>query len=377
MNGFQRPGYIWTTVILLLAQAVSATNESIITGPAPLKIHFKTWYPQVRQYLPGILVDNCIDEYSIYLGNATNPYPLSCKNCKIQPVVNCILDNWRESDKANMASAAVLLGLLPTILAMVGSSTIETGILALKRPVLAFFLAAGTPSVNPIRTFEYHDPQEILQLRDGALRMPELSGVMVTAVGVTQYLLAFGAVGNLAVVSYQLSVQTICSFAQETAFLPALYAFLAVAIHIAGSTAVALRYRFHDTSGRKKSVWAIFMQEITPSCNQDRSYLAPVKETPMFVILSWLTSTGTVLHIVFGTLVFSSLIFLQTQDALGVVLQYFASALVCRLILMYELSGMRNVVNVVEAGEAHLTSASTKQGYHELNLVHSRSASRS
>lgn len=46
-------------------------------------------------------------------------------------------------------------------------------------------------------------------------------------------------------------------------------------------------------------------------------------------------------HLVFGTLVFSSLMFIATLDATKIVLRYMVSGLLCRFVLLYELSGMR------------------------------------
>jgi hypothetical protein len=68
-----------------------------------------------------------------------------------------------------MASAGVLLGLTPTILAAVGSSTDETAVLFTlsKRPLLAIFLAGGSPAVFPMRSFEYQDPIKLLRERRG------------------------------------------------------------------------------------------------------------------------------------------------------------------------------------------------------------------
>lgn len=73
-------------------------------------------------------------------------------------VTGCVLDGLAGADKANMASATVILGLLPSTLSLAGSNTAETGLLMLRRPMLAFLLGAGSPAINPPRTFEYLDP---------------------------------------------------------------------------------------------------------------------------------------------------------------------------------------------------------------------------
>jgi hypothetical protein len=51
-------------------------------------------------------------------------------------------------------------------------------------------------------------------------------------------------------------------------------------------------------------------------------------------------------HILFGTLVFSSLTFIAVADAVPVAARYMGSAIVCRGILMFELSGMRETTAV-------------------------------
>jgi hypothetical protein len=46
----------------------------------------------------------------------------------------------------------------------------------------------------------------------------------------------------------------------------------------------------------------------------------------------------------YGTLVFSSILFISAQDAVKVAARYLASTLVCRVILMFEIMGMRTVI---------------------------------
>ena len=52
-----------------------------------------------------------------------------------------------------MAAASVLLGLVPTILGLAGSSTVGIGLVALQYPFLALLLGIASPAVNPLRTF--------------------------------------------------------------------------------------------------------------------------------------------------------------------------------------------------------------------------------
>ena len=72
-----------------------------------------------------------------------------------------------EIEKANMAGAAVLLGLMPTILSAIGPSSAEMALLFTHRPLLAFLIAFGAPSIFPARPGEYADPTECLRMREG------------------------------------------------------------------------------------------------------------------------------------------------------------------------------------------------------------------
>jgi hypothetical protein len=72
------------------------------------------------------------------------------------------------------------------------------------------------------------------------------------------------------------------------------------------------------------------------------------------IILNNLAQMLVVLHILIGTIIFSSCQFLRFTDAIPVIARYAASSLVCRFINVYELRGMnaRLVVDVTECGSA-------------------------
>lgn len=337
-------GRRWKTYIV----QVIALSTPGLAGTA----HFKQWFPQYGAILQQTVHASCSSEYKYYLqGDA--PY---CSNyyyvgCLTGHMVDCILSNSVESLKANMASAAVLLGVLPTTLGLVGSSTVEAGLLALRRPFLAFLLVAGSPAVSPIRTFEYRSPVELLRKEPDCISTHPKGGLSQSGVVVLQYLAAAGAVVNLAHVSWQLSIWTVCAFSSDSEFLPLLWAFLAIVVHLFGTLAVMLRVRLSSRSGdtistTKDQVKRAICREFKISCDQEPSKLEFRKESRLFIFISWFTSTGTVLHIIFGTVVFSSMLFISTQDALIVVGRYLASALICRIVLMFEVSGMRGVIKV-------------------------------
>jgi hypothetical protein len=131
-----------------------------------------------------------------------------------------------------MASAAIILGIVPATLYLAGSSTAETELLSMQRPLLAFLIGAGAPAGSSIHTFNYGDPQELIQMRPNALSPPRIGHRWAFVILIVEYTLALASIANLCLVSYQLCIRTISAFAQDTVYMPALWGFLAEAIHI-------------------------------------------------------------------------------------------------------------------------------------------------
>lgn len=70
-------------------------------------------------------------------------------------------------------------------------------------------------------------------------------------------------------------------------------------------------------------------------------------ESTLFIFLTWVTSITTVSHIIYGTLIFSSILFISTSDAVQIVARFVASTVVCRVILVFEITGMQQRVGTM------------------------------
>ncbi|KAH0533899.1 hypothetical protein FGG08_007481 [Glutinoglossum americanum] len=314
---------------------------------------FLHWYPTYGPDFQDILTNNCSVSYNKYL-KGTGHLNKACPY-----VVDCILTNTRESYKANMASASVVLGLTPAILTLLGCGTAELSLLSTRRPFLSICLAIGSPSVAPVHTFEYSNPFVILQTKEGR-RLHSRKSALRKALAVTvQYLLAFAAIANVATVSYDLGVKSLFNFTCNQAYLAFLWAFLAPAIQVSGSIAFRLRFKVVDIDagdGRRKRGRFVqrLINEFSPCSTQGRSSILWKRETTFFLIWSWTVSAVAACHILFGTLAFSSLLFIAVKDALTVATRFIASAIVCRAILVFELSGMRETTLIEEERNENL-----------------------
>ncbi|KAB8226089.1 hypothetical protein BDV33DRAFT_186886 [Aspergillus novoparasiticus] len=306
-------------MLLLLIQAA-------VAAAAPNQ--FQHWYKQFRSQIEFVLSNNCSEQYQNYLNKTPgfDPeyqlwYDPTKGSALTAPLVSCMLSNLPENVKANMANAGVILGLLPTMLSMLGSNTVDTAILArvAGRPFLSLCLALGSPAVIPDRPFEY-----------------------------SNYIVALGAVANIATVCYQLGIQCICNYATEVTAQPLIWAFIIGLIHIGGTIALSLRYRVIRSPVGEPHIAppSLFrrylIREITPSL-----YSTPppdvdeIEESYLFLLFSWCVSTGAVVHILYGTMVLSSLLFISVEDALANAGRFLASVVCCRAVLAYELAGLR------------------------------------
>jgi hypothetical protein len=135
----------------------------------------------------------------------------------------------------------VILGLTPTILALLGSSVEKNSLLAVigRRPVLALLLAMALPSVYTSRAFEYRNPRDILRDRD----VPSLNRNLRRGVVTAEYIVGLLSLGNVIHVNYQLGIQTICTLASNLVTLPTYWALLAIGIHGLGVVLSATAHR--------------------------------------------------------------------------------------------------------------------------------------
>jgi hypothetical protein len=96
-------------------------------------------------------------------------------------------------------------------------------------------------------------------------------------------------------------------------------------------------------------------RQLTPLAQQQSLTLSLVQETRLYIFISWATSLLSACHVIFGTLTFSSMLFISVKDSLTVISRFMASVLLCRIILMYKLSTLRESFNVVTASEVQGT----------------------
>lgn len=248
-------------------------------------------------------------------------------------MVNCLMTNNGDINKADWSSALVLLGLTPTILGQLGSTIKEKAQLSFQSPILGFLCILGAPSIpferpwarknppdptqkNPFASEEkwiFHPVSSRRQTKD-----EKLNKWMTVLIIALKYLMAATATVNVLHNVTTLGQQTIVSWKCTWSHLELAWVFTALVPVLFAVVAMF----FEWIENRKLS------SLLTPSGkNED---ILP----RLFYSLSNILCA---VHVVFATLMLSSVLFIGTLDALGVVGRFTASTLVCQLITAFEL----------------------------------------
>lgn len=336
---------------------------------------FQHWFPQYRHVFENITQANCSVQYDDYKSgviNSTNINYLAGGDkftALTQPLIDCILENTSEYLKGTMTSAQVLLGIMPTIVTFLGPSHDEIAMLSNvgRRPLLAAGMSLAAPSAYFSRAFEYFDPSEILCHHKYRLEQYRLKGRWWILVSFIEYALVGGMCWNIVVNTREVNQWTISSLASDADFLPGLWLGFGPCIHFFSCYVFRLRIqgwrdaKMPKVNSKDRSFWSwvkgipkkllvlLRITEFVPCATEN--YVAVIegrKETITFLVSAWLESTFTILHLVFGTLVFSGTLFVGTKDALRIVGRYIAGVAVCRIVLMYELAGLRESCHSID-----------------------------
>lgn len=287
---------------------------------------FQHFFPDVRTELEQALAQNCSDLFHSYENEHVRVYGKFCVK-----TFSCVMQNIPEYTKANMASAAVLLGLAPWILSTLGSSTTEMSLLSSRRLILAALLVLSSPAMNPIKPFEYRNPiDEYLQRQRGQM-LPSIPTRQLNILYVVvELLIVFANLANLSTLCWDLARKTIPVMSCDSDELSYLWVGLALITHILGIITFFTRARFPISEKRKGvRAWisrrAALVHEFSTcarSCNETKFELEWGDENWKFIISSWVAAIYTVAHLAFGTLVFSSLAFVGTSPCINVSMSF-------------------------------------------------------
>lgn len=349
--GFQRftfaggigGGSIWCCVLAIVANVPSTLAQN----------QFQQFFPAWDGLISGYLRDNCTQEMGAYKG-----YPMGDERWKL---VDCVLDQFSESRKAEAAAAALTLGLAPMLLQSIGPNTSQTSLLFMRRPFLASLLAICSPwPSNPDSTI-YLAPQtamgESLVSFIQIERHKLLSGVMASVVSLVEYAMALGAAANVASLAYQLGHWAFFSSANNI-YDPILWTYNALIIHLVGVFGIFLQFHRPGSNGHSddelkkvKPTWfpRWLYHELTPAAYTMSTPLVlrkrKIEGRPSLLALSllvtWILSVAPTLQVVLGTIMLSGSLLTGQGDARNCLFRYFGSAVVARALLSFEIACLK------------------------------------
>ena len=341
------------------------------------EIRFQEWYSTYEGLFSNISSTVCKDTLQGYMANRNGD------TCDLH--IDCILENTRESAKSTIASAAIFLSLVPTIMSMLGPSLVQLALLSTRRPVLSFLLSVGSSEFYLDGLFRIESTQELLSIAHGERLFPRVKGRRAVMISVAEYVLAGLAVANVVHNSWRLGSQTIVSFVCNTWYFPLVWTlmlpgiFLLVTIPFQFSAvAKAIRRRSHGPEHPSRTpVSPTSTLDPPPVPKQGVPRTDSLQVAKNFVTLEglpslrlpeihsqglpnfekWLTillnaaSFVAAIHVLVGICFFSSILFISVSDAIEVTLRYLASAAICRLIVTLEFTGMKAKVHDDQRGE--------------------------
>lgn len=356
-----------------------ATKYAIYFGaistliPVAAAKDFDKWYPWFGAR-DKVIWGPCVAAYN-NMTKGTQDYCLD--------VTNCIMGGLAETDKAAMSGIGVFLGFTPTVMALVGPSTIELACLSITRPILSTLLGCGTPGFFFGRPFPLSGADmnldEMLQkeaeeseadrdmLKTGNAMYSAIasskSGFLGPAISFLEYFLAAGAVVNTIHNTYQIASLSLISFScPHSGVLPYiwnLFSLLIQAYILVLGWSIRAHFNIKSDAAASNGLysWSPFgffkawLKDETKLCcktNIKRSAWSSDKQVRESasghfrgVILRWLGDALQLAQFALGTIVMSSIIFVRSEDAALIVVRYVVSCLVVRCIVAFEVDGMR------------------------------------
>lgn len=268
---------------------------------------------------------------------------------------DCIFDRIPTDLQLNLQSAGVILGLLPTLMSTLGINIAEIALLSAHRPLLSLLLSLAAPAAAPFRPLEYYNPEKLLESEPGRPKIRKFRRLTAYILSSFEYLLIVAAVVSNFLLMWDIGKKAILSWGCTTTFGPLLWVSLSFIIHVPSALSYGIvvwraRRRQHK-KGMSRSLWdrffSVLKSEFTICANigakTGEKTLSAEKLPVLAVVLQIIAGFGSFIHLVLGTIVFSSLLFLTVKDVLSNILwRLILSTLAARVILLIEIAGLRS-----------------------------------
>lgn len=335
---------------------------------------YRNFFPKWRGYWEHILPQYCSKQLRLY---QTQPVGSTAHVFNCIETAHCMMKHYPTEVESQTASTAVLLGMIPSVLSILGSSPVELSLLSTRRPMLSLLLVLGAPVVNPIRLFDYINPEAILKSSSESANTEGKNRIPPRIVALLQHLFAFGAAANIAIIAFELNTKAYSVIAAcRGSFMIYAWTFSVIILYGLGLVAFGSRSRYessHDEipptsqSGKQLHLrlraalghWAD--HEFSTCSQHERRIFHWRKENNTYLFTTQALAVGTISHIFYGSALLAGYQFVAPIDALSLIGRWATSAWISRLILKLELSGMS--VQTVVAGANSDEDLAADQSY--------------
>ena len=325
------------SLLLILVSAALISQTLAIT-----RTKFTEWYPKAEADLkPSWTTGDCRDICNAYVQRGQG----ECGR-----VLDCTLENTSELRKTTIQAAQVVLVVMPWLLASVRSSVAEISASSTQRPLLTFLLTLGAPTYQT-RVFEYTHPLEVLEalpLQVKAIKIPCVLQPLISAI---QYTLALAASVNNIELALSIGSKSVMAWACGSWYMPLVWVLFPISTYLVAFVSCSWLNRQQAEEESTSSTHC----SMETACRglfcccyrclrisyKMRSMPAKADASPIAIMLQMFGCCLAFVHVTLGALILSSLIFVGFHDTLGILGRFLASALVCRLITLFQLTMFR------------------------------------
>ncbi|KAI1144377.1 hypothetical protein F5Y05DRAFT_25467 [Hypoxylon sp. FL0543] len=376
----------WVLITAAVIQTVKAEFDLALYGPyeyytsspitpRPWPNQFETFFPNNNRLLTNISTGVCNLTLRDYHAAFEAPHG-SVEARKMLSICNrheaCIYGQLVPSITLNYQGASIFLGLAPYILSTLGPTVAKLSVLSVHRPLLAFLISLGAPVSTPVHVFDFDDPRDLLRDKARKLVIDRIDYRVALLISVIQYVLAGLAATNVISTMIAVGQNTTLAWACTTQFAPLLWVVLAsfvAVVAMVGTLMIKWTYppgnsRLGVSSAHVKRLvnigcvpWLFahtlrnmgdaVRSEITVCANTtDRAFCRGIEKhtklPKLAVFLHIAAGCMSFVLFLFGTAVFSALQLVTFIDAFArIIARLIASSVICRLILIFELAGLR------------------------------------
>lgn len=348
-----------------------------LPATAILRLKLQRWFPDDSDYWTNA-ASKCEVEITAYLiNNRTEicPTPCSC-------AADCILNDIPGTLESNYASAQVVLGLVPTVLLLIGPSIAEVAAVSTRRPLLAVLVALGCPTSYLGRVFRRVDVREPLGLTDRSIIGNKLGEVLTggnsgkaAAVGagdtttrqnhrvmghlvdLAMYALALMAIANGVQISIYTDLRTISGWRCGALFMPMVWFLMSIVEHGWGMIAARLQiWSVRQSAGARTGTrprsspqpisklsgpeWPLsWLRSLLAS--DLYTQLPDAKPTLWSEFIFWIAQASALVHMIFGIFELSSLVFISALESVQVFARFALSIVLCQIVVQIELAVIR------------------------------------